>query len=140
MPRRQAPDDGACLSCAWGRYAEAARYAHGHRLLFRSIDTWLDGICVNYCKECTWAERPGTVGAACKKYSLFGQSRDANAGVSVQGRDANAVANAVADAVAKAYGSPMIARECMPQGEVAQAAVEPAATKDEGEKGGRWPW
>ena len=31
---------------------------HGHRLLFRSIDTWLDGICINHCKECSWAEPP----------------------------------------------------------------------------------
>lgn len=34
--------------------------AHGHALLFRSIDTWLDGICVSHCKSCTWGETKQT--------------------------------------------------------------------------------
>ena len=33
--------------------------AHGHQLLFRSIDTWLDGVCVSHCKTCTWGESAG---------------------------------------------------------------------------------
>lgn len=41
-------------------------HAHDHKLHFRSIDSWLDGICVNHCKTCSWCE-PGSkksVGAA----------------------------------------------------------------------------
>jgi len=34
--------------------------AHGHERLFRSIDTWLDGICVSHCKSCTWGETKQT--------------------------------------------------------------------------------
>lgn len=30
--------------------------AHGHALLFRTIDTWLNGICVSHCSECSWGE------------------------------------------------------------------------------------
>jgi len=32
--------------------------AHGHSLHFRSIEIWLDGVCVNHCKECSWGEHP----------------------------------------------------------------------------------
>lgn len=32
--------------------------AHNYKLHFRSIDAWLDGICVNHCKTCSWCE-PG---------------------------------------------------------------------------------
>ena len=35
--------------------------AHGHQRLFRSIDRWLEGVCVSACKTCTWGEtKPGT--------------------------------------------------------------------------------
>lgn len=30
--------------------------AHGHRLHFRSIETWLDGVCVSHCASCRWGE------------------------------------------------------------------------------------
>jgi len=30
--------------------------AHGHRTLFRKIDAWLEGACINHCRECTWGE------------------------------------------------------------------------------------
>ena len=33
--------------------------AHDHVLLFRSIDTWLDGVCVSQCSECSWGEQRG---------------------------------------------------------------------------------
>jgi hypothetical protein len=30
--------------------------AHGHAVLFRSIDSWLEGVCINHCKSCSWGE------------------------------------------------------------------------------------
>lgn len=42
--------------------------AHGHRLLFKSIDAWLDGKCVSHCAECSWGELPKGKGS---KYSMF---------------------------------------------------------------------
>jgi len=39
----------------------AGHLAHGHQLLFRSIDTWLDGICVSHCAMCSWGEPPKKV-------------------------------------------------------------------------------
>ena len=29
---------------------------HNHRLTFKSIDAWLDGVCVSHCAECSWGE------------------------------------------------------------------------------------
>jgi len=49
----------------------AGHGAHGHALLYRSIDTWLDGICVSHCAECSWGEPRGksTPGMANKPHS-----------------------------------------------------------------------
>ena len=30
--------------------------AHGHAVLFRPIDSWLEGVCINHCKSCSWGE------------------------------------------------------------------------------------
>ena len=40
--------------------------AHGHQLIFRPIDAWLDGICVSHCKTCSWCEPAPKKGAAKK--------------------------------------------------------------------------
>ena len=45
--------------CSFGGHG-----AHGHRVLFRSIDTWLDGVCVSHCKQCTWGEPPKNGGGS----------------------------------------------------------------------------
>ncbi|KOO25758.1 tubulin-tyrosine ligase family protein [Chrysochromulina tobinii] len=47
---------------------------HNIRIFYRSIDTWLDGVCVSHCKECNWtlAERPSKSHTTANKYSLFG--------------------------------------------------------------------
>eukprot|EP00966_Prymnesium_polylepis_P200872 4654889-Prymnesium_polylepis.1 len=36
--------------------ADAVSSEHSHRLFFRSIDSWLRGVCVSHCKECSWGE------------------------------------------------------------------------------------
>jgi cell wall-associated NlpC family hydrolase len=49
--------------------------AHGHRMHFRSIDTWLDGVCVSHCESCSWGELKATAGfRAGAKSRLFTQS------------------------------------------------------------------
>ena len=54
---------------------------HGHELFFRSIDTWLDGICVNHCPQCSWAEPGPVVGARRKaKSTLFAQQQQQQLG------------------------------------------------------------
>lgn len=30
--------------------------AHNHQVLFRSIDKWLEGVCVSHCATCSWCE------------------------------------------------------------------------------------
>ena len=60
---------GVAVHESYRSYAANCTASHSFQLFFRSIDTWLDGICVSHCKECTWAERPGM--HINKKYSLF---------------------------------------------------------------------
>ena len=88
-------------------YAAHCTASHGFTTYFRSIDTWLDGVCVSHCKECSWAERPtarlpaggGGGGGAplTKKYSIFEQPGDAaraqGAGAREAGNEENAADN-----------------------------------------------
>ena len=49
--------------------------AHGHRFFFRSIDTWLDGVCVSHCKECSWGEQRG--GGKSRLFAADDEGQDA---------------------------------------------------------------
>ena len=57
--------------------------AHDHKLFFRSIDAWLEGVCVSHCKTCTWGE-PRKNG----KSKLFGDAATANAPATTETRTA----------------------------------------------------
>ena len=52
-------------------YAANCTASHDHKIFFRSIDTWLDGVCVSHCKACAWAEPRLAGTSTSKKYSLF---------------------------------------------------------------------
>ena len=62
---------GVAYHESYKSYAENCTASHGFKLYFRSIDHWLNGVCVSHCKACTWAERPTMCHATSKKYSLF---------------------------------------------------------------------
>ena len=42
---------------------------YNHKLLFRSIDSWLDGVCVSHCKTCSWGE-PDKKGGRSKLFDV----------------------------------------------------------------------
>ena len=79
---------GVAIHQSYKSYAENCTASHGHKLHFRSIDTWLDGVCVSHCKECTWAERPSMLHAKSAKYSLFATDES-----DAKGNDENCVSN-----------------------------------------------
>jgi len=70
---------GVVEHASFRSYAERCTASHDHKLFFRSIDTWLDGVCVSHCKECSWAERRSARHATAEKYSLF-RADDENGG------------------------------------------------------------
>ena len=87
---------GVAYHESYKSYAERCTASHSHKLYFRSIDHWLNGVCVSHCKECTWAERPGMCHAtSSKKYSLFhGDEAKTTAGME---NDENATSNGAAE-------------------------------------------
>ena len=48
---------GSSLLLVYDDSLHTAVEATGHRLAFRSIDPWLDGICVSHCPTCSWGEQ-----------------------------------------------------------------------------------
>ena len=73
---------GVAYHESYKSYAERCTASHDFKLYFRSIDHWLNGVCVSHCKTCTWAERPTMCHATSKKYSLF---HGADGGESAEG-------------------------------------------------------
>lgn len=115
---------------------------------FRSLDTWLDGLCVSHCHEHPWISESGSLYAAAGRKSIFndeeqgdeaaGEYSDCDEGSEAGGGDGDSV-----DAAAEG-GSGGVAEECIVVeavavasemvlcGESEQKAVQPCSSEAAG--------
>ena len=79
---------GVAHHASYRSYAENCTASHDFRLFFRSIDTWLSGVCVSRCKECTWNEPPQNL-AALRMQSILGGGSGTRSGKDRRVEDEN---------------------------------------------------